>query len=309
MLVVLFIPLLSLAPPVSAQGDSCDPSLLGELDGLLAQAQAALDNGNVTTAKVILSGIRATIAPCTAGASSSVQAPVAEPRTSVSHNGDWTPVIREFDGVEMVLVPAGCFEMGSAIGSDREVPVTQQCIDEPFWIDRYEVTNAQYHFTNPAWANDILPRVQVTWVDAWEFCKLRDGELRLPTEAQWEYAARGPDGLTFPWGNEFVKDNLAYRGSVNHTVEVNSYPNGVSWVGAFNMSGNVLEWTSTLYRDYPYDANDGRELLTAGTHVLRGGSINEDEFDQRSAARLGADAGNMNFNIGFRCARPYTGTP
>ena len=303
---VMLILWMVIVVPVSAQDDTCNPSLFDEVDELLAQAQVALDSGDTTTANEIVSSIRAIIAPCTG---SSAQAPLTDPISPVTRNTDWTPVVQELDGVEMVLVPPGCFDMGSATGSDREVPVHQQCFDAPFWIDRYEVTNAQYHRTDAAWANDLLPLVNVTWVDAWEFCKLRGAQL--PTEAEWEYAARGPDGLTFPWGDDFVADNLAHRGNASQTVEVDSYPNGASWVGAFNMSGNVLEWTSTLHLPYPYDANDGRELLTSdgSPRVLRGGSFYEDEFYLRSAYRFGANTSNNNFNIGFRCALSYSGTP
>lgn len=305
---IVFILLMVIVFRVSAQGDTCDPSTYGEINGLLAQAQAALENDNVTTAIAILDDISTLIALC-AGGDTPALSPIAEPLSPVTHNADWTPVIREFDGVEMVLVPAGCFEMGSATGNEREMPVHQQCFDEPFWIDRYEVTNAQYHRTDEAWANDYLPRVHINWVDAWEFCKLR--RMQLPTEAQWEYAARGPDGLTFPWGNEFVGDNFAHRGNSSQISEVDSYPDGVSWVGAFNMSGNVMEWTSTLHRPYPYDANDRRELLTedGAPRVLRGGSFYEHEFYLRSAYRFGANTSNNNFNIGLRCSLAYSDTP
>jgi formylglycine-generating enzyme required for sulfatase activity len=303
---VMLIPLLMTAVPGSAQGDTCDPSIFGEIDVLLAQVQEALDSGNITTANVILSGIRTTIAPCTGGDTST---PLIESPASVTRNADWTPVIQEFDGVEMVLVPSGCFEMGNATGSDREQLVHEQCFDEPFWIDRYEVTNAQYHRTDAAWANDNLPLALVTWPVASDFCKLRG--VRLPTEAEWEYAARGPDGLLFPWGNDFIADNVVYRGNASQTAPVDAHPNGASWVGAFDMSGNVMEWTSTLYKEYPYVADDGRELITTdgSARVVRGGSFYDDEFYVNSAYRIGADAGNNNYNLGLRCARSYSGNP
>jgi len=224
--------------------------------------------------------------------------------TAPPHNADWTPVIREFDGVEMVLVPAGCFEMGSATGGNNEQPVHQQCFDEPFWIDRYEVTNAQYHMIDSEWQNDNLPRVNVTWYEAWDFCELRGG--RLPTEAEWEYAARGPESLQYPWGNVFIGANVAYEGNANQAADVRTHPNGASWVGAFDMSGNVWEWTSTLYRDYPYDADDGRELYTTdgSARVVRGGSwVNGSTLVLRAAYR-DRNTPDLRFYIfGFRCAR------
>lgn len=297
-----FLLLLGMAAPMSAQDDACGARSLGNIDGLLAQAQAALGSGEIATAITILSDVRTLLAPCIGGNSTSARTPF----TAVTRNSDWTPVVQSIDGVEMVQVPVGCFAMGSTIGSDREVPVHQICFDEPFWIDRYEVSNAQYHRSDEAWANNHLPVVDVTWVDAWEFCIQRG--MRLPSEAQWEYAARGPDALTFPWGNEFVWDNLAHRGNTSQIVEVDRFPEGASWVGAFNMSGNVKEWTSTLHMPYPYDAADGRELITSdgSPRVIRGGSYYEDEYFLRSAERFGANTSNYNFNIGFRCARPYS---
>jgi formylglycine-generating enzyme required for sulfatase activity len=290
--------------PASAQSDACDPGIFNKLDALLAQAQTALDAGDFTTASVILSGIRATIAPCTGNAAGQ---PPAAPPTPIAHNADWTPVIQEFDGVEMVLVPAGCFQMGSDDQGDYEKPAHLQCIDAPFWIDRYEVSNALHHRTDPAWADDKLPLTQITWPVAAEVCHLRGA--RLPTEAEWEYAARGPDGLMFPWGNEFVPDHLVYRGSAGQTADVDSHPDGASWVGAFNMSGNVLEWTSSLFREYPYDANDGRELVTddGSARVVRGGSFYDDEYYVSSVFRTGANTSNNNINLGVRCVRPYEG--
>lgn len=301
---VIFSFLMAGVLPASAQRDACDPGIFDQLDALLAQAQTALDAGDFTTANVILSGIRATIAPCTGSAAAQ---PPAAPSAPVTHNADWTPVIREFDGVEMVLVPAGCFQMGSDDQGDYEKPAHLQCIDAPFWIDRYEVSNAQRHRTDPAWADDKLPLALITWPVAAEVCHLRGA--RLPTEAEWEYAARGPDGLMFPWGNEFIPDNLVYRGNASQTADVDSYPDGASWVGAFNMSGNVQEWTSSLFREYPYDANDGRELVTedGSARVVRGGSFYHDGYFVSAIIRGGANTSNNNFDLGVRCVRPYEG--
>jgi formylglycine-generating enzyme required for sulfatase activity len=259
-------------------------------------------------------------------------------RQPVTNNSDWTPVIQDFDGVEMVRVPAGCFDMGSTDAQidtafemceeargegecnrswfEDEQPVSKICFDEPFWIDRYEVTNAQFaSFDGVAvissrWTDDNRPREQITWFEARDFCELRG--MRLPTEAEWEYAAHGPDNLIFPWGNQFVADNVVYwENSNRQTAEVGSKLDGVSWVGANDLSGNVWEWISTIYDQdnfaYPYDANDGRESDNSANsyRILRGGSWNYFSYYVRGADRNRVEPSNLNDFIGFRCAREH----
>ena len=262
----------------------------------------------------------------------------------VKHNDDWQPIIQEIDGVVMALVPAGCFEMGS---TDKQVdyamqmceelrgpgncqrsyyqveqPNHLQCFEEPFWIDVYEVTNLQYG-SSGAWAGDDLPRERVSWVDAVSFCQSRGG--RLPTEAEWEYAARGPDGLVYPWGNEFKRSLLnscdkscewnligtRIDDGYPNTAPVGSYPEGASWVGAMDMSGNVWEWTSSINMDYPYNAADGREEdgIDTGSsrRVVRGGSwFHTGACLLRSAARYGVMPDAVDYFYGFRCLIPLT---
>ena len=244
----------------------------------------------------------------------------------VEANEDWVPSTQEFDGVEMVLVPAGCFMMGStdeqidyvvSLGGERdwfiaEQPAHEQCFDQPFWADKYEVTNAQFErlgeeaALNSNWTDDNRPRERVTWLEAHDFCKKRGA--RLPTEAEWEYAARGPDNLVYPWGNEFVADNVVYGGnSGNQTAEVGSKPGSSSWVGAYDLSGNVWEWTSTIFDTYPYDANSGRESNNDvnNLRVLRGGSWNNAVSFLRAANRGRSTPGDKNNYFGFRCLRSY----
>jgi formylglycine-generating enzyme required for sulfatase activity/CubicO group peptidase (beta-lactamase class C family) len=262
----------------------------------------------------------------------------------VSTNAEWTPVIQEFDGVEMVLVPAGCFMMGSTeeeidtafevcrnasavcekYGPDwfsGEAPRHEICFSEPFWIDRYEVTNAQFSlFGGQAnekshWTDDNRPRESVNWFEADAFCDLRG--VRLPTEAEWEYAARGPDSLIYPWGNDFVADNVVYAANANgQTAEVGSKPGGASWVGALDMSGNVEEWVNSLLWPYPYDATDGRETNPETTpRAKRNGSWSnwdlgsEDTSFLRAAYRSGMDSIWGNYSLGFRCARSTGSQP
>lgn len=224
-----------------------------------------------------------------------------------------TPVeqgpFQTFDGVEMVIVPAGCFNMGSEDGDENERPMHRQCIEQPFYIDRYEVTNEQFaHFGGVAetpnyWNDPKRPREQINWTEATAFCSLRGA--RLPTEAEWEYAARGPESLIYPWGNTFVADNVIYAGNIEfETANVGSKPGGASWVGALDMSGNVWEWVSSRFLPYPYVATDGREDSTIdNTRIVRGGSWADSDTGVAASRRYSLLDTDLSGNIGFRCAR------
>ncbi|MCB9449940.1 MAG: SUMF1/EgtB/PvdO family nonheme iron enzyme [Anaerolineaceae bacterium] len=254
-------------------------------------------------------------------------------KVPVAHNADWTPVERNFDSVAMVLVPAGCFTMGSSDEQlaylvdelhinpdwlDDEQPAHSQCFDTPFWIDQYEVTNEQYGepgCTDYSSRPD-QPRNCINWEDARAFCESR--AARLPTEAEWEYAARGPDSLIYPWGNEFISENVmvAFPAMNDATpgalpplpMRVGSHPGGVSWVGALDMTGNVWEWTSSRYAAYPYDAADDREDAGGGDpiqRVHRGGAYNNETYTNpiQAAVRGHDRAGTTHPYRGFRCVR------
>ena len=226
---------------------------------------------------------------------------------------NWTVVKQAFDGVPMVLVPAGCFMMGSTTSED-EKPIHEVCLTKSFWIDQYEVSNAQFKSKggqakrSSNWTGSDLPRENITWFEARDFCTLRGA--RLPTEAEWEYAARGPQSLAYPWGNSFVADNMVYsNNSGDEPASVGSRPGGVSWIGAYDLSGNMWEWVADWYdsgyygvstKTNPQGSQDGN------SRVLRGGSwINDEDY---------ARAANRNWNIpaiedifvGFRCARFFS---
>lgn len=256
-------------------------------------------------------------------------------------NNLWTPTFHAFGGVEMGLVPAGCFMMGSQSGDEDEVPVSEQCIAAPFWIDIYETTNAQFaEFLNRAGNQTVggsdyrwldaeaegvqivqsdgtwapvgsyanRPVVGISWYGAAAYCESRGA--RLPTEAEWEYAARGPDGLTYPWGDSLVGDNVVYhRNSGDETAEVGSRPGGVSWVGAMDMSGNVWEWVSSRYEPYPYDATDGREAdgtdYDNALRVLHGGSYASEDNIRGAGRSSGNPFLAYSTSGGVRCARDY----
>jgi hypothetical protein len=242
--------------------------------------------------------------------------PTIDPYTPIASNEDWIPVTQVFDNVEMVLVPAGCFIMGSTeedldfiestLDGKRdeyfdEQPAHQQCFMQPFWIDRYEVTNAQAGTFGGNTPDTDTPYVEITWEQAQAFCELRGA--RLPSETEWEYAARGPDSLRYPWGNEFSAEGAVYRGNYGGRVaaEVGSKPDGASWVGALDMAGNVWEWTSSIYLPYPFDPNKQGASRAGDQIVIRGGSWNSAELSLRAAFRQWLVG--FRSNTGFRCVR------
>jgi len=225
----------------------------------------------------------------------------ATPSYLVKRNAEWAPEMKSINGVDMVHVPAGCFDMGNVDGRRDERPVTQICISKSYWIDRTEVTNATYgsdgHYPGPK-----RPRENLTWFEARDSCAKRGA--RLPTEAEWEFAARGPDDLFYPWGNTLQDGYLDYDRVSLETSEVGSYPKGVAWVGALDMSGNVWEWVSSQYRPYPYSATDGREDQndTTAKRVYRGGWLSYIDFGTSATMRFYAVPDKRDWRIGFRCA-------
>jgi formylglycine-generating enzyme required for sulfatase activity len=256
--------------------------------------------------------------------------PLVLAERGVTTNAEWTPYVQNFNGVEMVLVPAGCFDMGSNDGASDEQPIEKFCFDVPFWIDRYEVSNSQFaQFDGLAaqsshWTEANLPREQITWSEAHDFCGRRD--TRLPTEAEWEYAARGSDELEYPWGNGFDGTRLnfcdnncthewfddSYDDGYENTASVGFFGNGISWVGAYQMSGNVWEWVNTIYDTdtfpYPYATDDGREDIdrTGVQRVLRGGSWYDSWDFTRAADRIfDSSLYVRDDSVGVRCARDY----
>ncbi len=259
----------------------------------------------------------------------------------VSTNDEWNPLVKEFGGVEMVLVPAGCFQMGNEAGIRGEQPVHEICFEQPFWIDRTEVTVAQFArflngqdepvedytrwlkpwgLTEPppsqfaqqdgVWAPqpglDNRPLESTLWAGAAEYCAWRSA--RLPGEAEWEYAARGPDGLLYPWGDEFIADNVVRV--LEEVPDVGSKPQGASWVGALDMSSSLFEWVNSIYAPYPYDAADGREVGpdadSTSQRVLRGGSWYHPDGmhdDVTATARFRVQPHATAWPFGLRCAR------
>lgn len=218
----------------------------------------------------------------------------------------------EKDGMTLVYVPEGEFIMGSVSYPDAQ-PVHRVFLDG-YWLDQTEVTNAMYARCvdagqcNPGSENDNdstnYPVTSVSWYDAIDYCKYVG--RRLPTEAEWEKAARGENGYTYPWGNIDPQGYLLnYNGNDGIYNDVGSYPAGASVYGALDMAGSVSEWVGSLYAPYPYDAGDGREDLSSfEDRVMRGSSTMSINRDIPSALRggEGGDPTLSNFILGFRCA-------
>jgi formylglycine-generating enzyme required for sulfatase activity len=234
----------------------------------------------------------------------------------------------------MVFVPGGTFEMGSYLGGDEWSPHTVTL--DSFWVDQTEVTNAQFAafmniFGNPVdqgftWLEiemfedaqirmvkdkfepdpgmDTHPVVEVTWPGAYAYCKWVGG--RLLTEAEWEYAARGPEIFIYPWGNEEPTCELAqFAGCGDTSAPVGSLSDeGASWVGAQDMAGNVWEWTADYKAEYPKEPQvnpTGPETGESWMHkVSRGGSFMSAPDTLHTAYRK--RAGGSQPNLGFRCA-------
>jgi formylglycine-generating enzyme required for sulfatase activity len=235
----------------------------------------------------------------------------------------------------MVRVPAGHFLMGSDAGDVDERPQRRVYLDA-FDLDRYEVTNVQYRqflldtgwdppefwpgrYTaflpdrDPAWhgaeypsGEALYPVVGVDWQDATAYCAWAG--KRLATEAEWEKAARGISGRTYPWGDEWdaSRANVGET-DAGYTQPVGSYPSGASPFGALDMAGNAWEWVADLYdRQYYTYAPDRNPLgpeSGTGERILRGGAWDSPADHVRASYRNGTHCFAPNYRAGFRCAR------
>jgi len=261
------------------------------------QADLATETRVVTEAPLPTPSPAATVEPQPTASSE----PTVEPNTTISEPQAGSQVVSERDGMPMIYLPAGEFIMGSDDDDAKksveggvaspEVPVHMAYVDG-FWIDKFEVTNAQYrlcvesgvclaprlpqtfmgfeYFANLDYAN--YPVIYVDYFMARDYCQWAG--RRLPTEAEWAKAARGTDGRRYTWGNDPVTAERANFCDVNcpkthaspayddgyaETAPVGSFPAGASPYGVMDMAGNVWEWTSTIPQPYPYDPGDGRE--------------------------------------------------
>jgi len=278
-------------------------------------------------------------------------------------NQDSTPfpdVIVDDKGVTMQLIPAGPFVMGTFAEDallqcqeyvsecdeswfeDEKPPHTVVLSD--YYIDRTEVTNAMYReCTNTGTCQppanyksdtrseyygsgqyDGYPVMYITWNMAQTYCNWRGG--RLPTEAEWEKAARGPDGRVYPWGNDFIytaanycdvncsssEPNTYRDDGYADTSPVGHYSQGASYYGLYDMAGNVWEWVSDFYQEnyyisLPDNVLDPQGPSTGNGYVLRGGAANTPIHQLRSSARIGSyNTTYADYYVGFRCAKDTT---
>ncbi len=252
---------------------------------------------------------------------------------------------REDDkGISQVWVPAGCFPMGTDTSKDvpvynDELPQHEVCFENGFWMDQYEITNEAFrafidddgyktkdYWTKEGWSwvknngisqprdtegftDDKLPRTGITWYEAQAYATWRGG--RLPTEAEWEYAARGPNGYIFPWGDDFDTEASNAENKIQHTTEVGGYEDGKSWVNAYDMAGNVWEWVNDWYDGTYYKLqvrNDPKGPSTGRYRVLRGGSWYSGFRLVRTATRYDVIPASRFTIIGARIMTPDDGS-
>ena len=224
----------------------------------------------------------------------------------------------------MVLVPRGEFIMGS---NDHQDEKPHNVVLDAYYIDKYEVSNKEFkefmkatgHAAPAYWDDPRLnkpeqPVVGVNWYDASAFCEWKG--KRLPTEAEWERAAKGPDGHAhYPWGHQLDPSKANYGQIVGHTTAVDSYPEGVSGFGAYNMSGNVFEWVSDWYDPSYFNVSPalnpqgpatGLNFANQGpVKVLKGGSWLAPSSSLHTSHRFWNQPENNSYGVGlgFRCVQ------
>ena len=234
--------------------------------------------------------------------------------------------IQDKAGIPMVLIPAGEFTMGRSDGNEKNEKPAHQVFLDDYYIDKFEVTNGAYaacvtdgvcvppidtssrarkvYYTSNNYRN--FPVINVDWEMANAYCEWRGAHL--PTEAEWEKAARGEseDNKFYPWGSSTVGCNFGnFAACKTDTTEVGSYPEGKSPYGVYDMAGNVWEWVADwygfdFYEVSPYNNPAGPD--TGTYRVFRGGAWNSPSSDVRLTYRARYRPFEHYFNLGFRCA-------
>jgi serine/threonine-protein kinase len=292
-------------------GASTAPTLAVESGGLFRFTDAS---GNLNKAKVSAVGglviLIALISVWFAVLRPRRVEPVSNANTPANANRGTTDPVPS----GMILINGGKFVMGNNISDDPAEAPEHEVTVKSFYIDKYEVTNQQYYeFVKDSgyaipdhWSNgrfeegqENFPVVNVSWNDAQAYA--RWAKKRLPSEEEWEFAARGQDRRLYPWGKQFSAVNANTKESgKNSTTLVGSFGSaGASPFNVMDMSGNALEWTASPYKLYP-----GSEAKPVdGVMVLRGGSFTQDQFLATATARSLQRPDFKRHYIGFRCAR------
>jgi formylglycine-generating enzyme required for sulfatase activity len=236
---------------------------------------------------------------------------------------EWTNPV---DGSVLVFVPEGWYTLGSEDGDDDEKPVHQVFLSG-FWIGRDPVTHAQYrqflesgaeveppkYWDDSKFNSDQQPVVGVSWHDAMAYCEWAG--LKLPTEAQWEAAARGEDQRRYPWGDEEpTEDHANFENPLGgSTSNVGQYPKGRGPFGTFDQAGNVWEWCLDPWDEQAYAEREGTTNPTAtgdeAVRVVRGGSWDNPAGFLRSAIRLWFGVLARDGILGFRCVGSVPSEP
>jgi len=257
--------------------------------------------------------------------------PATRPELATPGAADFTPEstplavstkISPVDGMVMVEIPESHFNMGKEDNILSDDTPRHRVYLDTYWIDQTDVTNEMFakcvqagqcafdiqhaatdiHFSNPDYAKH--PVVYVTWYQAVAYCQWAG--RRLPSEAEWEKAARGKDGRSFPWGKEPVDSRLAnYNNNTGDTTPVGGYPLGASPYGLLDMAGNVRQWVADWYSDLFYRNSPIQNPLGPGLgekRVLRGGSFKDPANGVRVTVRFAHVPGSAGMNRGFRCA-------
>ena len=228
----------------------------------------------------------------------------------------------------MVYIPGGEFKMGRDEGGEENERPAHTVRINPIYLDRNEVTNEEYrifieatgHAAPPTWQNgrypegrDKNPVNDVTWEDASIYAKW--ASKRLPTEEEWKYAARGPEGKLYPWGNVWkvgAANVLAIAGEKRQIMPVGQFPEGASPFGVLDLSGNLWEWTSNDYKEYPGGVKVSIPGEYSSLKVIRGGSFESNGKIATATLRSGWPATRSNWpggaepiysGTGFRCAQ------
>jgi formylglycine-generating enzyme required for sulfatase activity len=221
----------------------------------------------------------------------------------------------------MILIPAGEFIMGSDEGGPNEQPVRRVFLDA-YEISQFEITQFEYgefikathhrpalsrYIKNVEQFNDVnQPAVYISWLDAEAFCGFSG--KRLPTEAEWEKAAKGVSQKTWPWGNTVSSDFANFAGGEDgsvYTSFVGSFKMDQSAYGIYDMAGNAQEWVADWYDEvyYKMAPNKNPHGPSMGdTKVLRGGSWNDSHISGRATARMKMVPDYRDITVGFRCA-------